>query len=425
MQRDLFIIHTEADKYEAKLVKTMKLQLCYWGLSGWDYEDWQWETERDPGGSWRDYGEIDQVDPARLAQRHPEPFFHEPRREPNREELEFLLEQSGAIALIAPRTGHESAGVLFELDVLAQTTRPPMFRILWGEQNKRFDVGFEESFFDYSMSSSFPQDYRRPAEAGARLGWLACMMRQLHQCGEMGGDLYRQLARRNALLNRISRTRTVKIKLDPDPLGPAVLSTEAAERTCVPVLEHWLGGPNFEERHLATGNPPSEVIEASKLIGKLLDSWCAQAVNRFPALGTPSANMSFALGATKLRLAQNRAAIEEFQTAQEAAHGEQLRPFILLLRGLAWYELGDHECAFRDFDILRWRDISISRVILALFNGEHATINPGELNEDGSHYARGRFIIDIVKIGRARTTNPWAFIDWKELEKAVSRYKEI
>lgn len=425
MQRDLFIVHTEADPYEAKLTNAIKRQLCYWGLSGWDYEDWEWETVRDSGGVWRHYGEIDQVDPARLVQGHPEPFFHEPRRAPNREELEFLFEQSGAIALIAPRTGHESSGVSIELDVLAQATHRPMFRVLWGERNKGFDVGFDESFFDYSMSSSFPENYRRPAETCARLGWLACMMRQLYQCGEMGRDVYRQLAGRNALLNRITRTRTVRIALAPDPLGPAVLAREAASKPCVSVLEHWLGGPAFTARHLATGNPPSDVIEASILIGRLLDGWCEQTVRRFPALGAPSASVSFALGAAKLRLAENLAAIEEFERALGARHAEPVTPFILLLRGLAWHELGHHESAFRDLDVLGWRDLPISHVLLAIFNGEHADIKPGELNEDGAHYARGRFLIDVVNVAKTRTTNAWRSINWLEFEEAVSRYKRM
>jgi hypothetical protein len=186
------------------------------------------------------------MDPGRLGQGLP-PFYRQPKGpEPDRGTLNFMIEQCGAIAFIAPRLQHPSPGVDVELDVLAQAAHPPFFRIKWPDQNERLIVEIP-SFFDYLMPSRSPSpaDFSLAGETCARLAWLACMMWQLKGCGEMGTDVHRQLARRHGLLNAIAATRAVKSSLEPNRLEPAVLAGSATDRTCLPVLESWLGGPSF------------------------------------------------------------------------------------------------------------------------------------------------------------------------------------
>jgi tetratricopeptide (TPR) repeat protein len=167
----------------------------------------------------------------------------------------------------------------------------------------------------------------------------------------MGWDVFRQLARSDALLNRIARLslRPVAIPLDPDPLAAAVLSDNATAESCAPVLEFWLGGPGFTANQLTSGKPPGDIIEASKLIRSMLGDWCTRAQERFPSLHMPSAKIGFPLGAAKMRLGKFRDAIVEFTEALGAPDAENLRTSILLDRGLARSEMGFPGQAVEDY----------------------------------------------------------------------------
>jgi hypothetical protein len=95
----------------------------------------------------------------------------------------------------------------------------------------------------------------------------------------MGWDVFYQLARSDALLNRIASLSLdpVQILLKPDPMRAAVLSNEAEAENCAPVLEFWLSGPGFTADRLTSGKPPTDIIEASKLMTNMLRDWCTQA----------------------------------------------------------------------------------------------------------------------------------------------------
>jgi hypothetical protein len=170
------------------------------------------------------------------------------------------------------------------------------------------------------------------------------------------------------------------------------------------------------------------------------------------------------LGATKRRLAETRAEIElavtEFERALNAPDGKALRPFILLLRGIAWLELGQDGSAFRDFEgvgwpefrdfeYVKWRDVS--EIFRAMLSRARANLEPGKTSsgshtsrpgesvnrptspkgflglapfgmvDDEARYARGRFIIDVIGAARSRTEKPWEWIDWRALQRAFRR----
>lgn len=351
MPRDVFIMYTKADPYESKLVETVKDRLYDWGLTVWVYEDWDWEKEDEAGPRWRSYGRIDQLDLVRHAMRNPEMFEHRPKGpEPDRDTLAWMFERCGAIVLVAPRGGYPSPGTLIELEVLEREPHAAVTSVSWGKENERL-IKDVRVFFDYRMPSAFPRDLTVHSESVARLAWLACMMSRLTECGPMGWDLFRQLARSDSLLNFIARLslRPVTIPLESDPLRAAVLSGKATAESCTPVLEFWLGGPGFTADHLTSGRPPGDIIEASTLMRSMLRDWCAKAQVRFPALQTPTAKISFPLGAAKMRLGEFRDAIDEFTQALAAPDAQDLRTAILMDRGLTWSELGLPGKAVNDY----------------------------------------------------------------------------
>jgi tetratricopeptide (TPR) repeat protein len=338
--RDVFILHTKADAYESKLVEAIKDRLYEWGLTAWVYEDWDWEKEAEAGPRWRSYGRMDQLDPVRHAMGTPERFEHRSKGpQPDRDILAWMFERCGAIVLVAPRGGHASAGTLVELEVLQREAHAAVTSVSWGSENERLIEGVGV-FFDYRMESAFPRDLSVAAETITRLAWLACMMSRLSERGAMGRDLCRQLARRDALLNRIAQHAIdpAVVPLEPDPLSAAVVADKATAETCAPILELWLGGPGYTADQLTSGKPPAAVIEASKLMRGMLHDWCARAQARFPALRAPSAKINFTLGAATMRLGKFRDAIEAFTKALAAPDAKSLQADILLNRGLAWSE---------------------------------------------------------------------------------------
>jgi len=350
-KRDVFIIYTKADPYESKLVEAIKGQLYNWGLTFWVYEDWDWEAEGEAGPRWRTDGRIDQLDLVRYAMHHSQPFKHRPRGpEPDRETLAWMFEQCGAILLIAPRAVDPSPGSRVELEVLERNPHPAISSVSWYKENERL-IKDVRVVFDYRMPSPLPRDFSVPGESAARLAWLACMMARLTECGPMGWDVFRQLARSDSLLNRTARLslRPVNVPLEPDSLRGAVLSGQATAESCAPVLEFWLGGPGFTADHLTSGKPPTDVIEASKLMRGMLRDWCAQTQDRFPALQEPSAKIGFPLGAAKMRLGELPDAVDELTRALEAPDGQKFRTAALLDRALAWSERGFPGKAIADY----------------------------------------------------------------------------
>ena len=216
VRRDVFIMYTKADPYEAKLVETIKDQLYNWGLTNWVYEDWEWEKESDARPRWRSYGRMDQLDLARHTMHHPEPFKHRAKGpKPDRETLAWMFEQCGAIILIAPRAVDPSPGTQIELEILEGNSHPAVTSVSWHKENERL-IEDVRVFFNYKMPSAFPGDFSVASESVARSAWLACMMARVTECGPDGWDLFRQLARSDSLLNRIAR---LSIRPAAIPLG--------------------------------------------------------------------------------------------------------------------------------------------------------------------------------------------------------------
>ena len=282
--------------------------------------------------------------------RHPEPFKRRTRGpEADREMLAWMFERCGAIVVVTPRGGVPSAGTQIELGVLEREPHPAVASASWVEENERLvrDVG---SFFDYRMKRA-PHDVSVAGESLARCAWLACMMARLFECGPMGCDLTRQIARSDALLNQIARRaqRPIEIPLEADPDRPALLPKKATAETCRPVLEFWLAGPGYTADWLTSGKPAQDIIEASKVMRDMLRDWCARAHRRFPELAAPAAAISLPLGAAMLRIEQPREAIDELTKGLGAADARDCRASMLTNRALAWSELGAQGKAIADF----------------------------------------------------------------------------
>lgn len=216
MKRDVYIMYTKADPYESKLVEAIKEQLYNWGLTVWVYEDWDWETEGEAGSRWSSSGRLNQLDLVRHAMHHPEPFKHRRKGpEPDRETLAWMFEQCGAIVLIAPRGVDPSPGTRVELEVLEHEPHAAVTSVSWHKENERL-IEDVQVFFDYRMPSAFARDFTVPGESVARLAWLACTMARLAECGPMGWDLFRQLARSDSLLNRIASFSPRPARIPPE-----------------------------------------------------------------------------------------------------------------------------------------------------------------------------------------------------------------
>jgi tetratricopeptide (TPR) repeat protein len=349
-KRDVFIVHTKADPFEAKLVEAIKDYLDRWLLIPWVYEDWEWETEGDPGPRYRSYGRL--IDPIRYLTRDPNPFDHGvSRREPDRHALAQMFENSSAIVLIAPRGGGGlTAGAHLELQVLERNPHPAVIGVSWDEANDRM---LEEMrvVFNYRMPHMFPKDFSVPGESVARAAWLACMMERVWECNSLGHDLFCQLAAADPLLNRIASQclTPVRLSVAPNRSWVPVLPDTATVESCGPLFNCWMGGAGYTANALTSGKPPGEIIEASKTMRYMMDKWCDSARRRFPSLDLPKAEVWLSLGAAKMRAGNMDEAIYTLSRGLDAPEASKSRKYLLLNRALAFSEAGRRKDAIEDY----------------------------------------------------------------------------
>jgi tetratricopeptide (TPR) repeat protein len=363
---DLFVIYTQGDDIESRLVEETKNAMLTVGLPTLGYEEMEWERDEQTT-VWRSFG--GRVDPLRYATGDPRPFKHSTTRSVvNREQLKEYFEKAESVVFIAPRAIQPSTGVREELETLQSAWHPPVLGVSWHMENKAL-LGDANAFYDYRSSATTSAALARDAKNIRGLIWVAHLIVALFtRLGTAGRRLGKAAASRNEILARaVARSARFDSGVRQEvwthwlELGDRALDTppdvativaDAGDDSVSELWRFWRAGEQTLFRYVLGKTSHHEARYALRALEEAFETFCEHLERKRPELARMDAEGLLRLGRAEARLGDFAQAEEHLTSALSMTPSPPLRQEILAWRAMFRNEAGESTRALEDYSTL-------------------------------------------------------------------------